>query len=122
MEITGKPGPSSGILRLCHPSATPTEDNQSGSLEHGSDSGEGAGSAGSDLNDGIADTGIIPDSELEVRGQDGPQSRFVDITDDLKESVMCGDLAGVGESWAVEFDEHGWVVRYSGHVFKVVPN
>jgi hypothetical protein len=103
-------------MGLCYPSATPTEDNQTGSLEHGSDSGQGAGSAGSDLNHGIAD------AKLEVGGQDGPQSRFVDITDDLEEGVMCGDLARVGESWAVEFDEHGWVVRYSCHVFKVVPN
>jgi hypothetical protein len=122
MGITGKPGPLSTILRLCHPSATPTEHNQSGSFEHGSDSGEGAGSAGSDLDDGIADAGIVPDSELEVGREYGPQSRFVDIADDLEEGVMCGDLAWVGESWAVEFDEHGWVVRYSGHVFKVVPN
>jgi hypothetical protein len=35
---------------------------------------------------------------------------------------MRGDLAGVGESWAGDFDEHGGVVRYSCHVFKVVPN
>jgi hypothetical protein len=103
-----------------HPSATPTEDNQIGALEHGSDSGQSAGSARSDLHDGIADAGIVPDSELEVGGQGGPQSRFVDITDDLEKGVMRGDFAGVGESWAVEFDEHGGVVRYSGHVFKVV--
>jgi hypothetical protein len=111
MEITGKPDPSSEILRLCHPSATPAENNQTGILEHGSDSGEGAGSAGSNLHDGIADAGIVPDSELEVGREHGPQSGFTDVTDDLKEGVMCGDLAGVGESWAGDFDEHGWVVR-----------
>jgi hypothetical protein len=105
-----------------HPSATSTEHDQTGILEHRPDSGEGTGTAGSNLHDGIADTGIVPDLELEVGGQDGPQSRFVDITDNLEEGVVRGDLAGVGESWAVEFDQHGGVVRYSCHVFKVVPN
>jgi hypothetical protein len=109
------------FMGLCYPSATPTEHNQIGVLEHGSDSGQSAGSARSDLHDSITDTGIVPDSKLEVGGQCGPQSRFVDITDDLKEGVVRGDFAGVGESWAVEFDEHGGVVRYSCHVFKVVP-
>jgi hypothetical protein len=108
-------------MGLCYPSATPTEHNQIGVLEHGSDSGQSAGSAGSDLDDGIADAGIVPDSELEVGGQCSPQSRFVDITDDLEEGIVRIDIAGVGESWAGDFDEHGWVVRYSGHVFKVVP-
>jgi hypothetical protein len=108
-------------MGLCYPSATPAEDDQTGSLEHGSDSGQRAGSAGPDLHDGIADSGIVPDSELEVGGQCGPQSGFVDITDDLEEGVMHIDIAGVGESWAGNFDEHGWVVRYSCHVFKVVP-
>jgi hypothetical protein len=103
-----------------HPSATPAEHDQTGIFEHGSDSGEGTGSAGSDLHHGIADAGIVPDSKLEVGGQCGPQARFVDITNDLEKGVVRGDLTGVGEGWAVEFDEHGWVVRYSGHVFKVV--
>jgi hypothetical protein len=108
-------------MGLCYPSATSTEDNQIGALEHGSDSGQSASSAGSDLHDGITDTGIVPDSELEVGGQCGPQSLFTHIADDLEESIMGSDFAGVGESWAGDFDEHGWVVRYSGHVFKVVP-
>ena len=111
MEITGNLGPSSEILRLCHPSTTPAEHNQSGSLEHGSDSGEGAGSTGTDLDDGIADAGIVPDSELEVGAQGGAKARFADLADHFKEGIMRGDLAGIGESWAVEFDEHGWVVR-----------
>jgi hypothetical protein len=105
-----------------HPSATPAENNQTGALEHGSDSGQSASSARSDLHDGITDAGIVPDSELEVGGQYGPQSGFVDITDNLEESVMRIDIAGVGESWAGDFDEHSGVVRYSCHVFKVVPN
>jgi hypothetical protein len=108
------------FMGLCHPSATPAEDNQIGALEHGPDSGQRAGSTGSDLHDGITDAGIVPDSKLEVGGQCGPQTRFVDITDDLEEGVVRGDFAGVGESWAGNFDEHGWVVRYSCHVFKVV--
>jgi hypothetical protein len=108
------------FIGSCHPSATSTEHDQTRILEHGSDSGEGAGSAGPDLHHGITDAGIVPDSELEVGGQCGPQSLFTHIADDLEEGVMRGDLAGDGESWAGDFDEHGWVVRYSGHVFKVV--
>jgi hypothetical protein len=72
------------------------------------------------LHNSIANAGIVPDSELEVGSQRGPQSLFTHIADDLKEGVMRIDIAGVGESWAGDFDEHGWVVRYSGHVFKVV--
>lgn len=111
MEITGNLGPSSEILRLCYPSATPAEHNQSGSLEHGSDSGEGAGSTGTDLDDGIADAGIVPDSELEVGAQGGAKARFADLADHFKEGIVRADFTGIYDGWAVEFDEHGWVVR-----------
>jgi hypothetical protein len=94
-----------------HPSATSAEHNQTGSLEHGSDSGQSAGSAGSDLHDGIADTGIVPDSELEVGGQRSTKARFVHLADHLKEGIVRADFTGIGKGWTVEFDEHGRVVR-----------
>jgi hypothetical protein len=98
------------FIDSCHPSATPAEHDQTGILEHGSDSGEGTGSAGSNLHYRIADAGIVPDSELEVCSQGRPQSRFVDLADNLEEGIVRADFTGIRKGWAVEFDEHG-VVR-----------